>query len=119
MFDAYNTTTGLPAYAVNTVTYVLLFLPFLALVQEVTTAVLGDEVVQADLTVRLTLRGQTFDNAAGIVLFAEATSCQLEFKYLAKLTGRKEYYHRVRSSVFFVPFFLQSPPPPPSSSPSP
>ncbi|KAG6864617.1 hypothetical protein C0991_008265 [Blastosporella zonata] len=26
------------------------------------------------------------------ILFSEATSCQLEFKYLAKLTGRKEYY---------------------------
>jgi len=30
------------------------------------------------------------------VLFAEATSCQLEFKYLAKITGKKEYYQRVR-----------------------
>jgi mannosyl-oligosaccharide alpha-1,2-mannosidase len=29
------------------------------------------------------------------VLFSEATSCQLEFKYLAKLTGRKEYYEKV------------------------
>ncbi|KAG6828534.1 hypothetical protein H0H93_014853, partial [Arthromyces matolae] len=26
------------------------------------------------------------------VLFAEVASCQLEFKYLAKLTGRSEYY---------------------------
>ncbi|RDB31115.1 Endoplasmic reticulum mannosyl-oligosaccharide 1,2-alpha-mannosidase [Hypsizygus marmoreus] len=27
-----------------------------------------------------------------LILFSEATSCQLEYKYLAKLTGRKEYY---------------------------
>ena len=32
------------------------------------------------------------------VIWAEATSCQLEFKYLAKLTGRKEYYERVSIS---------------------
>ncbi|KAF8066473.1 glycoside hydrolase [Lyophyllum atratum] len=30
-----------------------------------------------------------------IVLFSEATSCQPEFKYLAKLTGRKDYYAAV------------------------
>ncbi|KAF5371378.1 hypothetical protein D9615_009662 [Tricholomella constricta] len=30
-----------------------------------------------------------------VILFSEATSCQLEFKYLAKLTGRKEYYTAV------------------------
>ncbi|KAH0578671.1 hypothetical protein H2248_003802 [Termitomyces sp. 'cryptogamus'] len=29
------------------------------------------------------------------ILFSEAASCQLEFKYLAKLTGRKEYYRTV------------------------
>lgn len=29
------------------------------------------------------------------VLFAEAATCQLEFKYLAKLTGNKEYYEKV------------------------
>ena len=28
-------------------------------------------------------------------LFAEATSCQLEYKYLAKVTGRAEYYEKV------------------------
>ncbi|GLB38849.1 putative glycosyl hydrolase 47 family protein [Lyophyllum shimeji] len=27
-----------------------------------------------------------------VILFAEAASCQLEYKYLAKLTGRQEYY---------------------------
>ncbi|KIM37603.1 glycoside hydrolase family 47 protein [Hebeloma cylindrosporum] len=33
------------------------------------------------------------------VLFAEATTCQLEFKYLAKLTGKKEYYERVQTAM--------------------
>lgn len=33
-------------------------------------------------------------------LFSEAASCQLEFKYLAKLTGRKEYYMTVSSATF-------------------
>lgn len=37
------------------------------------------------------------------VLFAEAATCQLEFKYLAKLTGNKEYYEKV-SFFFFVSF---------------
>ncbi|TFK32630.1 glycoside hydrolase family 47 protein [Crucibulum laeve] len=32
-----------------------------------------------------------------VVLFAEATSCQLEYKYLAKLTGRTEYYEKVEN----------------------
>ena len=36
------------------------------------------------------------DAGKNSVLFAEATSCQLEFKYLAKITGKKEYYQRVR-----------------------
>jgi len=34
-------------------------------------------------------------------LFAEATTCQLEFKYLAKLTGRREYYERVCAPTLF------------------
>lgn len=38
------------------------------------------------------------DQNKNTVLFAEAASCQLEFKYLAKLTGKKEYYERVRVS---------------------
>jgi len=33
------------------------------------------------------------------VLFAEATTCQLEFKYLAKLTGNKEYYEKVEKAM--------------------
>lgn len=35
-------------------------------------------------------------NHGGSCLFAEAASCQLEFKYLAKLTNAKEYYQGVR-----------------------
>ncbi|TRM62777.1 glycoside hydrolase [Schizophyllum amplum] len=57
---ATNTTSGLPAYGVNTVT------------------------------------GKTKSGWAGAsVLFAEALSCQMEYKYLAHLTGRQEYYHKV------------------------
>lgn len=35
------------------------------------------------------------DGGKDTILFAEATSCQLEFKYLAKITGRKVFYQRV------------------------
>ena len=42
------------------------------------------------------------------VLFAEAATCQLEFRYLAKLTGNKEYYEKV-SFIFF--FLTESPRP--------
>ena len=43
------------------------------------------------------VRGKILADAGkNSVLFAEATSCQLEFKYLAKITGKKEYYQRVR-----------------------
>ncbi|KJA15407.1 glycoside hydrolase family 47 protein [Hypholoma sublateritium FD-334 SS-4] len=38
-------------------------------------------------------------NGRRTVLFAEATSCQLEFKYLAKLTGKTEYYDRVQKAM--------------------
>ncbi|KAF8644216.1 hypothetical protein AX16_008620 [Volvariella volvacea WC 439] len=33
--------------------------------------------------------------SGGVVLWAEAMSCQVEYKYLAKLTGRREYYEKV------------------------
>jgi len=39
------------------------------------------------------------DGGKNSVLFAEATSCQLEFKYLAKITGKKEYYERVQTAM--------------------
>ncbi|KXN80800.1 Endoplasmic reticulum mannosyl-oligosaccharide 1,2-alpha-mannosidase [Leucoagaricus sp. SymC.cos] len=43
-----------------------------------------------------TQTGKTgFGSSGPMILFAEATSCQLEYKYLAKLTGRKEYYETV------------------------
>ncbi|PCH44157.1 glycoside hydrolase family 47 protein [Wolfiporia cocos MD-104 SS10] len=60
LMPALNTTSGLPRYAVNTVT------------------------------------GQTKDGwTRGTVLWAEALSCQLEYKYLAHLTGRRQYYESV------------------------
>ncbi|THG95752.1 hypothetical protein EW026_g5958 [Hermanssonia centrifuga] len=33
--------------------------------------------------------------ASGVVLWSEALSCQMEYKYLAHLTGRPEYYDKV------------------------
>ena len=33
------------------------------------------------------------------MLWAEALSCQVEYKYLARLTGRAQYYEKVRSPI--------------------
>ncbi|CDO68395.1 Glycoside Hydrolase Family 47 protein [Trametes cinnabarina] len=60
LLPAFNTSHGLPMYAVNTVS-------------------------------GKTRTGWTGDN----VLWAEALSCQMEYKYLAHLTGRKEYFDKV------------------------
>ncbi|KAL1675320.1 glycoside hydrolase [Schizophyllum commune] len=60
LLKATNTTSGLPAYGVNTVS------------------------------------GELHRGFAGSsVLLAEALSCQVEFKYLAHLTGKREYYEKV------------------------
>ncbi|GLB41878.1 putative glycosyl hydrolase 47 family protein [Lyophyllum shimeji] len=58
LLPAFNTTSGFPMYAVNTVT------------------------------------GQTSPGWSVSVLWAEALSNQMEFKYLAHLTGRQEYYDK-------------------------
>ncbi|OSD04709.1 glycoside hydrolase family 47 protein [Trametes coccinea BRFM310] len=60
LLPAFNTSHGLPMYAVNTVS-------------------------------GKTRTGWSGDN----VLWAEALSCQMEYKYLAHLTGRKEYFEKV------------------------
>ncbi|THH10720.1 hypothetical protein EW146_g8290 [Bondarzewia mesenterica] len=60
LLPAFNTPSGLPMYAVNTVS------------------------------------GKTQGSwSPGMTLWAEALSCQVEYKYLAYLTGRKEYYTKV------------------------
>ncbi|CAL1715499.1 unnamed protein product [Somion occarium] len=60
LLPVFNTSSGLPMYAVNTIT------------------------------------GETRSGwASGTVLWAEALSCQLEYKYLAHLTGRREYFDNV------------------------
>ncbi|KAI0918074.1 hypothetical protein AcV5_002851 [Taiwanofungus camphoratus] len=60
LLPAFNTSTGLPMYAVNTIT------------------------------------GTTRPGwSKGAVLWSEALSCQLEYKYLAHLTGRRHYYDYV------------------------
>ncbi|KAF7770505.1 CAZyme family GH47 [Agaricus bisporus var. burnettii] len=61
LLPAFNTTSGLPRYAVNTVT------------------------------------GQIKDGWNPHVLYAEALSNQLEYKYLAHLTGRSEYFAKTES----------------------
>ncbi|KAF9474075.1 seven-hairpin glycosidase [Pholiota conissans] len=47
-------------------------------------------------------------NQGGSCLFAEATSCQLEFKYLAKLTSKKEYYQGAQRAMEV--FYKENPP---------
>lgn len=74
-----GTASGLPAYSVNVETCVQYSLAF---------AVDSDMVVHSSGEVLADAHKES-------VLFAEMTSCQLEFKYLAKLTGKKEYYDRV------------------------
>ncbi|KAI6101362.1 glycoside hydrolase family 47 protein [Pisolithus sp. B1] len=59
LLPVFNTTSGLPMYAVNTAT-------------------------------GATRKGWNVD-----AFWAEVTSCQLEYKYLAHLTGRKDYFDRV------------------------
>jgi hypothetical protein len=39
--------------------------------------------------------------SGGTAYWAEAFSCQLEYKYLAYLTGKKEYYERVSHFILF------------------
>ena len=47
-------------------------------------------------------RGATrWGNLGLMTLFAEATSCQLEYKWLAKVTGRAECYEKVRFPFSF------------------
>ncbi|KAF9466050.1 glycoside hydrolase [Collybia nuda] len=58
LLPAFNTTSGFPMYAVNTIT------------------------------------GQTRPGWSGHVLWAEALSNQIEYKYLAHLTGRTEYFEK-------------------------
>jgi mannosyl-oligosaccharide alpha-1,2-mannosidase len=53
---AFNTTSGLPAYGINTVT------------------------------------GEVWGGWGGHAVWSEVLTCQLEFKYLAFLTGRPRYY---------------------------
>ncbi|KAI5984317.1 glycoside hydrolase [Pisolithus albus] len=60
LLPVFNTTSGLPMYAVNTAT------------------------------------GATRKSWSVDAFWAEVTSCQLEYKYLAHLTGRKSYFDRSR-----------------------
>ncbi|KAF8074901.1 glycoside hydrolase family 47 protein [Lyophyllum atratum] len=63
LLPAFNTTSGFPMYAVNTVT------------------------------------GKTRPGWSGNTLWAEALSNQVEFKYLAHLTGRPEYYEKTERAM--------------------
>ena len=101
LLPAFNgTKTGVPAYSVNVETCVFFFwgggnfsfiyMRFLIVIYFFLNS------------------GETLaDGNKNTILFAEATSCQLEFKYLAKLTGNKEYYQKV-SFFFLIEFFFFS-----------
>ncbi|THH27798.1 hypothetical protein EUX98_g6395 [Antrodiella citrinella] len=67
LLPAFNTSTGMPMYAVNTVS------------------------------------GKTQHGwAPNTVLYSEALSCQMEYKYLAHLTGRAEYFEKVERLMDIV-----------------
>ncbi len=93
LLPAFDTPTGLPGFSVDILTYVL-FTP-----------------LKCDYFLMLLIRGKIkSDGGKDTVLFAEAASCQLEFKYLAKITGRKEFYQRVRLFICWyvlLIFFIQ------------
>jgi mannosyl-oligosaccharide alpha-1,2-mannosidase len=78
LLPAFNTTSGLPAYAVNTVRYVI-HAPLLVLIL----------IVKCSGGIR-------FGWQQNRVLWSEVLSCQMEYKYLAHLTGRAHYYEKVR-----------------------
>ncbi|KAH8103865.1 glycoside hydrolase [Cristinia sonorae] len=67
LLPVFNTSSGMPMYAVNTV---------------------NGRVRQGW--------------APGSVLYAEAMSCQMEYKYLAHLTGRAEYFEKVDAIMDIV-----------------
>ncbi|KAF8661275.1 hypothetical protein AX16_001376 [Volvariella volvacea WC 439] len=63
LLPAFNTTSGLPMYAVNTVS------------------------------------GRTRGGWSGHALWSEVLSNQMEYKYLAHLTGRAEYFHKTERAM--------------------
>ncbi len=48
------------------------------------------------------VRDTTAPSWAGNALFAEIASCQLEFKYLAHLTGREDFFFKVDKVVDYM-----------------
>jgi mannosyl-oligosaccharide alpha-1,2-mannosidase len=81
LLPAFNTSSGLPVYAVNTRRWVHTRLATLLLISPIP------------------FSGDTRSGWTQNVLLAEALSCQLEFKYLAHMTGRTAYYHKVSPSL--------------------
>ncbi|KAL0947331.1 hypothetical protein HGRIS_013450 [Hohenbuehelia grisea] len=70
LLPVFNSTSGLPKFGVNTVTGL--------------TSLGSQGGSDPSLAAK-----------AGSVLFAEIATCQMEYKYLAHLTGRKEYFQKV------------------------
>ena len=84
LLPAFNgTKSGLPAYSVNVETCAFIFISLFFFLSEIFHS--GEILSDAN---------------KNTVLFAEAATCQLEFKYLAKLTGIKEYYEKVSLNKF-------------------
>lgn len=86
----FETRSGLPYYDVNTVTYVYLSYPTLVILKNISL---------------FRHRGETRRNPDGYL--AELASCQPEYTYLAKITGKPEYYNHVSpqsiQSLRFMP----------------
>ena len=79
LLPAFNTSSGMPMYAVDTVTCV----------SSLRASAQAEQIPRHS--------GQTRHGWVGpIVLWSETLSCQVEYKYLAHLTGRGQYYHIVR-----------------------
>ena len=82
----FNSTTGLPYYAVNPSTYVEFC-----------------EVRVSDID-----RHSGVHKGSGVGVLAEIASLQVEYTYLAKLTGKYEHFNRVRYSTSFSLLLLNS-----------
>jgi mannosyl-oligosaccharide alpha-1,2-mannosidase len=84
-----GTESGLPAYFVNVETYncMLEYMCYVRLTSYFLSVFFSGKFLA--------------DGGKNTVLFAEAMTCQLEFKYFAKLTGRNEYYERVCAATLF------------------
>jgi mannosyl-oligosaccharide alpha-1,2-mannosidase len=81
LLPAFRTPTGLPRFSVNPETYDI------------------RQYCYASCSCALYSRGESkdADDRVGTAVLAEVGTYQMEYKFLAHLTGRKEYHDKVRS----------------------